>query len=103
MQGKRRWEMGKIDKLISINMKKLREKSGYTQQDIADILECTRVNVVRMEKGLGGFTATTIFTLSCIFECTPSDLFPPIPKTKQKRLDIHKHQIKEALKGSPLK
>lgn len=87
-----------IDKAIAINFLKLRQRAGFTQQDIADILECTRVNVVRMEKGLNGFTATTIFKLCCIFDCNPNDLFPPIPKTRKTAIQTQKIILKSEIK-----
>lgn len=80
--------MSKIDKIICNKIKVIREKSGYTQQDIADLLDTTLVKVKLMERGVDSISATKIFYLCFILDCNPNDLFPPIRKGNKQDMKV---------------
>lgn len=77
-------------------LKDMRTLYGFTQDDIAGILDCSRINVIRMEKGQNGFTAKTIFVLCCAFQCSPKYFFPEstINKYTKKATAILKNKNK---------
>ncbi len=86
--------MSKIDKIISANLKRLREQSGMSQEAMAEILGCSRAKLCLMENGLDTITPTTIFHLCFILNCNIDQVFPPVKIKGQDR----KREIRMALK-----
>lgn len=86
--------MSKIDKIISNRLKALREKAGYSQQDIADFMGMELVRIKIIEQGMHPISATNIYYLCFILNCKPDELFPPINNPKPER----KQELKEAIK-----
>lgn len=87
--------MSKIDKIICNKIKTIREKSGYTQQNIADFLGMDLVKVKLMEQGLEFPSATKIYYLCFILDCNPNEIFPPIRKGNKQDM---KAAVKELMK-----
>ncbi|MCQ2815590.1 MAG: helix-turn-helix domain-containing protein [Bacilli bacterium] len=52
---------------INLRIKELREKSGYTQQNIADFLNVDQSLISKIEKGERSFTADMLNSLSSLF------------------------------------
>lgn len=90
--------MSKIDKIISNRFKTLREKAGYTQQDIADLMGMELVRIKIIEQGRHPISATNIYYLCFILNCKPDELFPPIKNTKLGRKQDIKAVIKDVIK-----
>lgn len=67
-----------VNKEIALRVKKYRDKSGYSQENIADMIGVSRVNYVNMESGRQNWKTDYIYTLCRIFNCKPTNLFPPI-------------------------
>lgn len=87
--------MSKIDKIICNKIRAIREKSGYTQNDIADFLDMDLVKVKLMEGGLEFPSATKIFYLCFILDCSPNELYPPLKKGNKQDMKV---AIKELMK-----
>ena len=52
---------------INLKLKELREKNGYTQQNIADFLNVDQSLISKIEKGERTFTADMLNSLSSLF------------------------------------
>ena len=52
---------------INLKIKELREKNGYTQQNIADFLNVDQSLISKIEKGERSFTADMLNSLSSLF------------------------------------
>lgn len=89
--------MSKIDKIISANLKRLREKSGMSQQSMAEILGCSRSKLSCIEKGLDTISPTTIFHLCFILNCDVDQVFPPVKVGRGRKRDI-RMALKEIIK-----
>lgn len=87
--------MSKIDKIICSKIKTIREKSGYTQQDIAAFLDMDPAKVRLMEKGLEFPSATKIYYLCFILDCNPNELYPPLKKGNKQDMKV---AVKELMK-----
>ncbi len=59
-----------------------RKKLGLTQQQLADYLDVSRVNIVYIEKGINETSFANVWKLCCAFHCEPNDLFPPVKNAK---------------------
>lgn len=90
--------MSKIDKIISNNIKIIREKAGYSQQDIADFLDLPVVRIRLIELGIDTISVTNLYYLSYILDCTPNELYPPLKLPKGGRKQEMKAAIKDLLK-----
>lgn len=75
-----------LKKEVSQRIKARRVALQFSQQDIADLLGINRVSYISLENGYNAIKLVYMFNLCRIFECTPSDLFPPIPKLKIKKV-----------------
>lgn len=73
-----------INTEIAIRVKKYRNKSIYTQENIADMLGVSRVNYVNLEAGKQNWKCIYLYTLCRIFKCRPTNLFPEIDPVKVK-------------------
>jgi len=71
--------VNKIDKQMGRKLRSLRNSAGITQEELAVMLGFkTRVSIVNLERGIQSFTTRTIYLVCCIFNVTPTDLFPEI-------------------------
>ena len=55
-----------MNELLGARIKKLREEKGFTQEQIAEKMNCTRQKYARMEKGLIDITYSNIIAISNI-------------------------------------
>jgi transcriptional regulator with XRE-family HTH domain len=90
--------MSKIDKIISNKIKTLREKAGYTQQDVADFMGMELVRIKLIEQGGYTLSPTNIYHLCFILDCKPDEMFPPLKNPKSERKQEMKEAIKEIIK-----
>lgn len=72
--------MENISMMIGINLKKLRNKTKYSQQDVADILEIDRVTYANWENETTDVKSQYIPKLADFFGVTIQDLFAQDPK-----------------------
>lgn len=91
--------MTKIDKIICNNIKAIREKSGYSQQDIADFLDMDLVKVRLMENGQEFPSPTKIYYLCFILDCNPNDLFPPVRNGGKEDMKVAVKELMKKLCG----
>ena len=89
--------MNKIDRHIAMQMFRLRKDRNLTQKELASMLGLSRVAVVYMEIGRQSFSTKTIYLLCCIFNISPSELFPPVKNVKI--VKIKKQVIKVIKEG----
>lgn len=61
--------------VLKRNMKALRVKAGYTQQDVADKLFMSRESVFRWEKDPENMTFIKLVELSKLYNCSFYDFF----------------------------
>ncbi|MGN6417781.1 MAG: helix-turn-helix domain-containing protein [Pseudobacter sp.] len=92
--------MSDINKFVGARLLEIRELQGFTQEDLAEILGCTRQNYIRLEKGKGNISVTQLFILCTTFEMSPAKLLPPIPKLKKEFNEIRKAAIKTAINNN---
>jgi transcriptional regulator with XRE-family HTH domain len=57
-------------------IRKERERKGFTQQEVADALGISRVQVCNVERGENGTSPEKILALSVLFKCNVVRLFP---------------------------
>ncbi len=63
-----------------MSFKACRVKAGFTQQQVADELNTSRVTVSRWESGIYESDHETLRRLSVLYGCTVDDLLnPPLP------------------------
>lgn len=63
-----------INKRIGKTIARYRQQSGYTQEQVAEILQIGNEAVSRLERGLIMPNIARLIELAEIFECTASDL-----------------------------
>jgi DNA-binding XRE family transcriptional regulator len=73
-----------LNKNIGSRISELRNQAGYTQEELGQMLSLARASVINIEKGRHAPPISTIYTLCCIFKCTPNDLIPPIKEVNIK-------------------
>lgn len=66
--------MPAINKVFSINLRRLRESKNLTQTDLANSVGLSRQSIARYESGKGGATLDTIAVLAKFFEVEETDL-----------------------------
>lgn len=57
-----------MNTVLGTRIKKLREESGYTQEQIAEKLNCSRQKYARLEKGLVDISYTSITAIAEILK-----------------------------------
>lgn len=72
----------KIKQYLGLQLKKRREQANLRQDDIAKVLNLSRVSVINMESGRHNPSIKNIITLCRLFNCAPNDIFPPIEELK---------------------
>ncbi|WP_396583358.1 helix-turn-helix transcriptional regulator [Lactobacillus delbrueckii] len=69
---------------IGKQIKSLREKKGWTTQDLADKLHTSRVTVTRYETGARKANQDMLYKMSELFNVSIDDFFPPRDNEKQR-------------------
>ncbi len=59
---------------VGKNLRKFRERQGYTQQVVADALQCSRAAIANWEANRSQPDFRTLVALARIFKVTPNDL-----------------------------
>ena len=73
-----------------MNLKKLRAELNYKQEDVANIIGCSRQTYVALEKGRTGLSDRFIVILRKLFRCTTAELYGM-------DIFIHKPESKEEI------
>ena len=71
-----------IKKYIGARLKELRENAGLKQEDVAGVLKLSRVSILNMESGRHCANYFNLYKLSCLFNCSLNEIFPPINATR---------------------
>ncbi|BAV04723.1 Helix-turn-helix [Filimonas lacunae] len=66
---------GQILLTFATNLKKLREKKGYSQRGLASHCNIDNADISRMENGLSNVTLLTLEQLAEALECDVKDFF----------------------------
>src|SRR4051812_11235643 len=69
-----------INRYIGEAVRELRKAKHLTQEELANIIGFSRVNLANLETGKQRFNADVIYLLCCIFNVNPATLFPEIMK-----------------------
>lgn len=67
------------------NIKEYRKKKGYTQKEIADILEIKQASYSDKERGRRGFTVEELLQLEDILGVSISDMFKDLKESLKKK------------------
>lgn len=67
------------------NIKEYRKKKGYTQKEIADILEIKQASYSDKERGRRGFTVEELLQLEDILGVSISDMFKELKESLKKK------------------
>ncbi len=73
----------KINILMGLNARDLRIQSGYTQENIADLLGMSRYNWVNIEAGRQTIMPDALHLYCRIIHCHPNDIYPPVQYLKK--------------------
>ena len=71
---------------FSLDLRVARRKAGFTQRDVAQLLDVSMSHVCRLEQGGILPTLEQIVTLSVIFECSFESLFAEVKQTARDHL-----------------
>lgn len=82
------------------NIKELRQKRGYSQEDLAIFLNLTRTSVVNIEKGRQRPPIHTLSEIASFLNVHMSELFPSADEKKQ--IDLFK-SMKESIDAAKKK
>lgn len=72
----------KVNTHIGEKIKELRKSKEISQENLAQCLGLCRVSLVNIESGRQGLTLEKLLMLCAIFNCTFSEILPPIPKVQ---------------------
>jgi len=75
--------------LIGANIKKYRKEFALNQEELGNAVGLSRTSIVNIEAGKQSPTIETLLKLCSILQCTPDDLFPPVPKSPMQSKIIH--------------
>jgi putative transcriptional regulator len=76
--------MNWFKKEVGQNIKALRMKAGYSQEQLAQLLDLSRVSVMNIERGRHTPPLSGIYTICCLFGCTWNDVMPEIKRVDMK-------------------
>ncbi len=60
--------------LVAKNLKELRDKNGYTQEQVSEYLGITQSNLSKIENGERNFNMTLLDKLCLLYNCSPEYL-----------------------------
>ena len=63
-----------MNNVVAENLKKLRRKNGYTQEQVSNYLQITQSNLSKIENGERNFNMTLLDKLCLLYNCTPEYL-----------------------------
>jgi len=62
-------------KITGRNLRRMREESGLTQEQLAHMIGAQKQNISAMEHGRRGLSGSTLTRLCEVFACAPSEFF----------------------------
>jgi transcriptional regulator with XRE-family HTH domain len=68
---------GGLVKVFGERVRDLRERAGFSQEELADVARLHRTAIGFIERGERGSTLQTIEKLAKALKVTPRELFPP--------------------------
>lgn len=95
--------MKPVRQIIAANIKKRRIEMGFSQQDFADMIGLSRMSVINIESGRHMLTAEKLFTVCCLFNISPNQMFPTMKPIKPKRKLVDRIIIKQKYQYLPVK
>lgn len=78
-----------VGQLIGANIKKYRKEFTLNQEDLANAVGLSRVSIVNIEAGRQSPPIETLLKICSVLQCTPNDLFPPVPKSPMESKVLH--------------
>jgi transcriptional regulator with XRE-family HTH domain len=69
-------------KELGENVRRLRQKTGYTQEQLAELVDVHSRMIQKIEFGQTNILATTAMRLRAALECEWADLMPDVEKPK---------------------
>lgn len=63
-----------MQNIVGDNLRKLRKKNGYTQEQVSNYLEITQSNLSKIENGERNFNITLLDKLCLLYNCSPEYL-----------------------------
>ena len=67
-----------MNEIVGKNLKELRRKNGYTQQQVSNYLEITQSNLSKIENGERNFNMILLDKLCLLYNCSPEYLLGEI-------------------------
>lgn len=80
----------KVLVFLSTKIREKRKELGLTQQQLADCVGLSRVQIVNIEMCKNGTTYEGVYNLCCAFNCEISELFPPIVAVERRTVVIER-------------
>lgn len=80
---------------IGKRIKELRIVCGYNQQQLADYVGFDRAALAMIETGKNSTPVSRLWLICSALNCTPNDLFPPVPLAETKKIWIEKTVLAE--------
>lgn len=68
--------------LLGLNIKRLRERKGYTQEAFCELISLTQPNLSNIETGKSFPSFPTFFSMMEVLEVNPNDMFEFLQKYK---------------------
>lgn len=69
-----------MNALLGTRIRSLRESKGYTQEQVAEQMKCTRQKYARIEKGMTDISYSSINTIASILEIDVEDITSVVNK-----------------------
>jgi transcriptional regulator with XRE-family HTH domain len=85
---------------IGQNIKELRLKKGYSQEEFADMLDLTRASIANIEGGRQRPYVHLLYDICKITEVDLIELLPPVVKGEETLLPKWRKKIEETAKGN---
>ena len=77
--------MNLLSMYIGEKVKYFRESIGWSQTELAEQIEMTRVSIANIESGRQNAPLLRLYDIAIVFGCELSDLLPPIDYVKENR------------------
>lgn len=75
-------------------LRELRERKGLTQQELADEVRCSKMQISTLERGRPSLDIVWMKRLAPYLDCEPGDLLNPDDNSKAAR-DLEEHRLLE--------
>jgi transcriptional regulator with XRE-family HTH domain len=76
----------KLKEHVGRRIAELRERAGFTQQDIADAIGTTTPNYQRIEHGIQNVTLETMSRVANALQVRVADFFAPVENVRPRRV-----------------